>query len=141
LPKCRLKNHVSTVDLLFDVNKVTQAVELYFRHFGNALPLGATMSCKQLLTISLFVFTNHLLAGCSLSDQQLKRGWWKYGEGYHLGDVVDFNHRFSISGDTILQNGKAVAVIIDRKKGIFGDDNEIQIRSLDKKESGVYHQK
>jgi hypothetical protein len=96
---------------------------------------------SRLLTLFLFALTCLFLTACSLSQQQLNTGWRKYGEGYHLRDVVDFNNGFSIKGDTILQNGHTVRIITRKTKGMFGDDNEIEITSLDKKQSGVYHQK
>ena len=98
------------------------------------------MKYPPLLTFFLFAWTCLFLTGCSLNEQQLKTGWWKYGEGYYLGDVVDFSKGFSINGDTILQNGLRVGIITRMTKGMFGDDNEIEIISLDKKQSGVYHQ-
>jgi hypothetical protein len=103
--------------------------------------LGATMAYHRILTFFLFVLIWPFLTGCSLNDQQLKSGWWKYGDGFHIGDVVDFNKEYSMMGDTILQSGKTVGIITRKSKGMFGDDNEIEITSLDKKRSGVYHQK
>ena len=105
------------------------------------LTLSTTMTHPRLLNFFLFALTCLFLQSCSLDEQQLKKGWWKYGEGYHLGDVVDFNNGFSINGDTVLQNGQRVGIIIRKTKGLFGDDNEIEITSLDKKKSGIYHQK
>lgn len=99
------------------------------------------MTYRSLLTFFLFSLTCLFLPACSLSEQKLKTGWWKYGEGYHLGDVVDFNKGFSINGDTVLQNGHRVGIITRKTKGMFGNDDEIEITSLDKKQSGVYHQK
>lgn len=99
------------------------------------------MTYPRLLRFFLIASTCLLLIGCSLNEQQLKTGWWKYGEGYYLGDVVDFNKGFAIHGDTVLQNGQRVGIIIRKTKGIFGGDNEIEITSIDKKQSGVYHQK
>jgi hypothetical protein len=97
------------------------------------------MTQNRLLTSILFILIYLFLPGCALNSQELKNGWWKYGEGYHIGDVVDFNKSFEIKGDTILQRGHRVGVITRKTKGIFGADNEIEITSLDNKQPGVYH--
>ena len=77
-----------------------------------------------------------------INEEELTRDWGKYGHGYHLGDVIAFgNDRFSINGDTIIQKGQRVAIIARKSRGMFGNDNEIEIASLDGRQSGVDHQK
>jgi len=34
------------------------------------------------------------------NDKELEKGWWKYGEGYHIGGILDFK-RHKLSYDTI----------------------------------------
>ena len=82
-----------------------------------------------------------MLPGCSLSEQELKSGSWKYGEGYHFGDMIDFKKDFSIRSDTIFYQGREIGIITRRTTGFFGNDNQIEIASLKEKKTGRYHQK
>ena len=109
--------------------------------FFTKLTFCATMTYTRLVISFLLALTFQFLIGCSLTEKKLKSGWWKYGEGYHLGDVINFNRSFSLSGDTILHNGQRVGLITRKTTRWFGDDDEIEITSLDKKQSGVYHLK
>lgn len=95
---------------------------------------------QKLITL-LFVATSLSMAGCSLSDHEMKEGWWKYGQGYHVGDVIDFKENFSISRDTLYRDGQIIGTVIRKRRGWFGFENEIEIRALDGKQSGVYYKK
>jgi len=86
-----------------------------------------------LLCVSTFL-------GCTLTDSELKKGWWKHGSGYSIGDVIYFNGRH-VRNDTIIINDRPIAVIKSRKRTIIGDDNEIIIKSLHTNETGIYYQK
>ena len=92
------------------------------------------------MRLSLIVFTILLFYSCSLTDNDLKEGWWKYGEGYHIEDVLDFKKNYTVNRDTLLQNGKKVGIIIGRTKSLL-KDNRIEISSLDNNQSGFYYQK
>jgi len=82
-----------------------------------------------------------LISSCSFSDTDLKNGWWKYGNGYHIGDVLDFN-TLTFSNDTIYTNGIPRAILIDRVDSYFNlTSRKIIIQSLSSNEKGTYHQK
>ena len=82
-----------------------------------------------------------LLSSCSFNDKELKNGWWKYGEGYHIGDVLNFNN-ILLSNDTIYRNGIPDAILIDRIDSHFNlTSRKIIIQSLSSNEKGTYHQK
>lgn len=80
------------------------------------------------------------MASCSLSEHEMKEGWWKYGRGYHVGDVIDLKENFSISRDTLYRDGRSVGVVVRAKRGWFGSENELEVRVLHGKESGIYYQ-
>ncbi len=90
----------------------------------------------HLLIILIIVFSS-----CSFSDNELKNGWWKYGDGYHIGDVLDFNS-FTLSNDTIYRNSVPKAILINRIDSYFNlTSRKIIIQSLSSNEKGTYHQK
>lgn len=98
------------------------------------------MAHKTVFLLPL-ILAGLLFAGCSFKDHQLKEGWWKYGEGYSVGDVIDFKAGYTLSQDTLLMNGRKVAIVSRIDKRIFPGNNQMIIRSLDGRQSGVYFQK
>jgi len=81
---------------------------------------------NKIYTILFFIF----LVSCSVSDEDLKKGWWKYGGGQNIGDILTFNDS-TISNDTIYKNKIAIGFIVDREESIFGiTSRKIFIRSL-----------
>ncbi len=90
----------------------------------------------------LITYTFLILAGlsCTLTDDRIKKHWWKYGEGFHMGDVLILDNK-NLLNDTIFINGKPKAIIVDKVYGLIGDDNEIIIKSLLTNEKGIYHEK
>lgn len=66
-----------------------------------------------------FLLSCTLLVSCSISDDDLKTGWWKYGGGQHIGDILTFNDS-NISNDTIYKNEIAIGIIVDREESLFG---------------------
>ena len=92
-----------------------------------------------------------LLSSCGFSDEELKKGWWKYGSGEHIGDVINFDNH-TLSNDTIYSGEEAIAVIVDREESLFGMssrkifidplvESKVYIESEYDKGIGVYHQK
>lgn len=77
------------------------------------------------------------LISCSTNDKGLEKGWWKYGEGYHISDVLDFK-RHKLSNDTIFINDKPRALLIRQENFI---SKKIVIKSLVSDETGTYHNK
>lgn len=91
------------------------------------------------------------LTSCDFSNEELKKGWWKYGGGEHLGDVLNFEH-LTVINDTIYRGETAKSVIVDREDKFFGmGSRKIFVKSIIPSESyieagldkgvGVYYQK
>lgn len=87
-----------------------------------------------------------LLVQCSSTEHKrsidVEKYQWKYGEGLHAGDWLDFTGEvYEIRNDTIYERGSAIAIISEIRKGNFGDDTEMEIVSVDGTEKGIYHKK
>lgn len=93
----------------------------------------------------------HLLLGlfflltCCSSNDYLKEHWWKYGGGYHLGDVLVFDDR-NLSNDTIFNildstNRIPEAIIIKVNNRFLANDYQLEIKSLETSEIGFYYDK
>jgi len=78
-----------------------------------------------------------ILISCSTNEKSLHNGTWKYGEGYHIGDVIDFK-KHQLSNDTIFINDKPEALLIKQEHFI---SRKIIIKSLVSDETGIYHNK
>jgi len=63
---------------------------------------------------------------------------WKYQQGYHLGDWLDFEKNISISNDTIYQKDSALAKFSKIEPGYFGNPTKLQITDLKTKKTGIY---
>ena len=73
---------------------------------------------------------------------EIRKIHWKYGEGFNIGDWLEFdNGTYSIEGDTIYKNDKPIAIVLAVKGGILGDDDEMDIKSINGTEKGTYHSK
>jgi len=75
-----------------------------------------------------------------LTNEKIKKHWWKYGEGFHIGDVLVLDNK-NLINDTIFINDKPTAIIVDKVYGLIGADNKIIIRSVWTNEKGTYHEK
>lgn len=92
---------------------------------------------KHLKTIYLLILI--ILQSCQLTEADIKEQTWKYLEVFNIGDSIDFNNStFTLSGGTIYFNGQPAAKIISSKINIFGNSRSITIKSLPKKEKGIY---
>lgn len=93
------------------------------------------------LTILTTLSTSFLLSCTTLSPDHIKGHQWLYGEGYRIGDKLQFdNKKYSIDGDTILRSQVPVAVIVMTSGDLLGSNNDITIQSLATGEEGLYHQ-
>lgn len=92
------------------------------------------------MLISLLCLFISFFLSCTLNDAQLKKSWWKYNRGYYLGDVLDFKD-LNYRNDTIFVGKKPIAIILFKQKALPGGDNQITIKSLSTKETGIYDQK
>jgi hypothetical protein len=91
----------------------------------------------------LTVLSIPLLICCTtLSPDHIKGHQWLYGEGYRIGDKLQFDNKtFSFRGDTILKSDLPVAVIVMTSGDLLGSNNDITIQSLATGEEGLYHEK
>jgi hypothetical protein len=96
------------------------------------------MKTRTTLTILSFP----LLFSCTtLSPDHIKGHHWLYGEGYRIGDRLQFDNKtYAIDGDTILRSNIPVAVIVMTSGDLLGSNNDITIQSLATGEEGLYHQ-
>ncbi len=72
-----------------------------------------------MINIFLVVIAYISIISFTVSDNELKDGWWKYGSGQHIGDVLDFRYLTVIS-DTIYRSSKKIGVIVKREESWFG---------------------
>ncbi|WP_438423744.1 hypothetical protein [Aquimarina macrocephali] len=80
------------------------------------------------------------LTSC-LSNKELKEGWWKYGDGYHIGDVISFE-RYNLVNDTLYLKDIPKALLISQEESVFGfTSRKIVIKDLKSNETGTYYQK
>ncbi|WP_299607245.1 hypothetical protein [uncultured Aquimarina sp.] len=76
-----------------------------------------------------------------LNDKQIKSGWWKYGNGYHIGDVISFE-RYDLRNDTLFLENTPKAILSKREGSYFGfTDRKITIKDLKSNKTGIYYQK
>ena len=88
----------------------------------------------------IYIFSLILLTSC-LHDQQLKKCCWKYGYGYHIGDVISFD-RYELRNDTLFLENTPKAVLFRREASILGfTDNKIIIKDITSNKKGGYYQK
>lgn len=75
-----------------------------------------------------------------MSNAEIRKSWWKYGSGYHLGDALRFDEN-NLKGDTIYRLNQPVALISYCGKGLFRRSAILKIESIETWEQGVYHEK
>jgi hypothetical protein len=92
---------------------------------------------------ALTILSIACLPSCTtLSPEHIKDHQWLYGEGYRIGDKLQFDNKtFSFHGDTILKSNLPVAVVVMTSGDLIGSNNDITIQSLATGEEGLYHEK
>jgi hypothetical protein len=80
------------------------------------------------------------IVSCKLNNDEIQKLGWKYGGGYHIGDVISFKNNFSLKNDTIYFNKSAKAKIIASRKRVDGSE-VLKIKSLTSEEEGTYYAK
>lgn len=94
------------------------------------------------LTILTLLASPFMPCCTTLSPDHIKDHQWLYGEGYHLGDKLQFDNKtYSFHGDTILKSDLPVAVVVMTSGDLLGNNNDITIQSLATGEEGLYHEK
>jgi len=81
-----------------------------------------------------------LLIACNISNDKIEDCNWKYGEGYYIGDWIEFHSVYSLKNDTIFINDTATALITKSYKRIDGAE-VMEIQSLKAKDTGFYFAK
>jgi len=87
------------------------------------------------LRVQIYVILLMISIGCNNNYNDIEIGWWKYGDGYHIGDALRFDDFYNVSNDTIFRNKKAIATIQ------FYTNRRMTIKSLNTGEKGIYHHK
>lgn len=90
--------------------------------------------------ITLFLIPMILLGCGRMNNEEIKQSWWKYGEGFHIGDALRLDDD-ELKMDTIFSNNKPVAIIISCKKRFPQNDAVMKIQSLETGEKGTYFEK
>ena len=95
---------------------------------------------SKIINIKLLTLTFLFCFSCKDQKTPLKEvNFWKYSDGFHIGDVIDFNsNNFIIKNDTIFQNNIPIAkfVKIQNRPGIA--DNKLTIQDLKTSKIGNY---
>ncbi|WP_322969480.1 hypothetical protein [Faecalibacter sp. LW9] len=88
----------------------------------------------KLLTLTFFCFS------CKEQNILLKEvNYWKYSDGFHIGDVIDFNNNnFIIKNDTIFHNNIPIAKFVKIQNRLGIADNKLTIQDLKTSEIGNY---
>lgn len=91
--------------------------------------------------IIISICGSSLFISCGrMKNNDIKKSWWKYGSGYHIGDALRFDNN-NLKNDTIYSKNKPVAIILTCGKGLFRETAVLEIKDLKKGEIGIYHQK
>jgi hypothetical protein len=101
-----------------------------------------TFLLMKTLTLLTILYTSFLPACTTLSPDHIKDHQWLYGEGYRIGDKLQFDNKtFTFHGDTILKSNLPIAVVVMTSGDLIGDNNDITIQSLATGEEGLYYEK
>lgn len=90
--------------------------------------------------IFLAILSLLLITRCSQMNDEIKKSWWKYGSGYHIGDVLRFDDN-NLKGDTIYSKNEPKAIISSCGKGVFRQNAVLEIKDLETGKVGTYHEK
>ncbi len=88
-----------------------------------------------------FIFILFLIfLSCKSRNEPVDRiEQWKYSEGYHVGDVLDFKDSvYSLHSDTIYKDEIPVAVVEKMENRPLSSHKVLYIRALSSDESGRY---
>lgn len=94
---------------------------------------------KNLKIVLSFVIILVLIS-CKNQDEQLKDvGFWKYSEGFHIGDAMDpKDDILEVKNDTLFRNHFPIARFLKLENRILSGDKVLYIQSLTSDEVGVY---
>lgn len=88
----------------------------------------------------LVIFVSIFSCSSKLSNNEIRNIQWKYGDGFHISDLIIFNQRIDFNEGTIYLKKKPVALI---KKCFKRNDNQyvMEIISLENSQIGTYYGK
>jgi len=90
------------------------------------------MRLSSLILLLLFFVS---LLSCDYNYSKIEKGWWKYGEGHHLGDRLDIGKSHQVSNDTIYAKDIAIATIkLYHRRTMI-------IKDIGSNKTGRYHHK
>ena len=90
---------------------------------------------KRIVALLLVIF----VFSCNTNDP-FKRSRFKYSDGFHIADVIDFTKNTSVRNDTVYLNHQPVAVFESYEKRWLAD-NLLFVKSLQTGVIGRYVEK
>src|SRR5690554_1852407 len=96
-----------------------------------------SLRIKAIVLLSCFLF---LIIACNNDNKQLKEVvFWKYSDGFYIGDYVDFNSKsIKIQNDTIYKIETPIALIIKIKNRTILGDKLLYIKDIASSKEGIY---
>ncbi|CAN5498799.1 hypothetical protein BH10BAC2_BH10BAC2_28460 [soil metagenome] len=83
-----------------------------------------------------------LFCSCNITDESIIAHSWKYEDGYHIGDWIEFKGtNYTLLNDTIFIGNIPNAIIIERNNHFIDGGIEIKIQSIDDGKKGIYESK
>lgn len=77
-----------------------------------------------------------------IACKENKNTFWKYAEGYHIGDVIAIDYKNNqIKNDTIYFKNKAVAAVISIENRILSNDKVLIIKDINSTKTSRYIEK
>lgn len=99
-----------------------------------------SLRIEAIVLLSCFLF---LIIACNNDNKQLKEvGFWKYSDGFYIGDYIDFNSKsIKIQNDTIYKVEAPIALIIKIKDRTILGNKLLHIQDIASNKEGVYVEK
>lgn len=105
----------------------------YLKHIN----LNLSISSKLLFAICLTAFSCFIFATCKRKETLTDTKFWKYSDGFYMGDVISFKHQdIKVSKDTIYMKNIAIATVDKIENRIV--DKVLYIKSCKTKKIGRY---
>lgn len=81
-----------------------------------------------------------LFFSCEINNEKIEKLNWKYGDGYHIGDMINFKNIYKLQGDTIFNRQNPIGLKLSCKKRIDGTEI-MKIKSFSSAQTGTYYAK
>lgn len=81
-----------------------------------------------------------VMTSCQNRENELQEvGFWKYSDGFYIGDVLDFNKSVNhLNQDTIYQNDTPKAILVNIETRILSGDKCLHIKDPVTSKKGTY---